>query len=496
MDDPERIPVLVGAGQINDRPEVAAEGMDSLELMAAALRAADADAGGGWLTALDALSTVDQLSFPELTGIAPALAARLGAAPAIAETTELPHGDSPVRLMHLAANRIGAGEARICAIVGAEALRTAAARARNAAGDARPGDILRASPKRAGHPYRRAFGLVAPTDMYPLYENAIRHAWGQSLAEGQAETGAIWARMSEVAAESEGAWLRDAVTAEEVITPGPANRPIAHPYTKLMVANASVNQGAGFIVTSLAEARRRNVPDARMVHIGHGAAAHEPYEILDRPGFTASPAMETVLTRTLDLNGITARDLAHVELYSCFPCVPKLARRTLDWPLERPVTVFGGLTFGGAPIANYMSHAVVAMTRLLRGTADRGLLYANGGIVTSQHAILLSGAPLAARFPQDPDAQAEADARRAPAPPLDEDHAGAVTVETWTVFHDRDRRPARAVIVARTDSGARTLAEVPAEDTALLAALTDGSLDPIGRRGRIDVAEGLRRFTF
>jgi acetyl-CoA C-acetyltransferase len=205
--------------------------------------------------------------------------------------------------------------------------------------------------------------------------------------------------------------------------------------------------------------------------------------------------METVLARTLDFNGMTAADLALVELYSCFPVVPKLARRSLGWPEDRPVSTFGGLTFGGAPVANYMSHAVVAMTRALRGTADRGLLYANGGIVTTNHAIVISGAPLDTALPRDPDVQAEADAKRAPAPALDEDHEGPVTVESWTVLYDRQARPARGIVVARTPSGARTLAEVPAEDAALIATLTDGALDPVGLAGRITAADGTRRFT-
>ncbi|WP_375690891.1 hypothetical protein [Pseudooceanicola sp. LIPI14-2-Ac024] len=490
--DAARTPVIVGTGQINDRPADPADGLDSLGLMEAALHRADADAGGGWLTALDTLSTVDQISCPELTGIAPALAARLGATPARAETTAMPHGDSPIRLLNQAANRIAGGEATVCAVVGAEALRTAAKRA--AAEGKRPGDILRGSPKRKINPYRRAFGLVAPTDMYPLYENACRHAWGQTLAEGQQETGAIWSRLAATAAATDSAWLRNGATAEEITTPSPANRPIAHPYTKLMVANASVNQGAGFLVTSLAEARRRGIPDDRLVFVGAGAGADEPYELLSRPNFTASPSMAAVLTATLARNGLATSDLAHVELYSCFPVVPKLARRILGWPADRPASVFGGLTFGGAPVANYMSHAVACMTDLLRGTDARGLLYANGGIVTTNHAIVLSGAPLDVTLPLDPDVQAAADATRADAPALDEDHAGPVTVESWTVFYDRDARPTRGVVVARTPQGARTLAEVPPTDTALIAALTDGSLDPVGQPGTITLEDDRRRF--
>ncbi len=173
-----------------------------------------------------------------------------------------------------------------------------------------------------------------------------------------------------------------------------------------------------------------------------------------------------------------------------------MARRVLGWPVDKPVTVFGGLTFGGAPVANYMSHAVAEMAARLRGTARHGLLFANGGILTTNHAIILSGAPLPASFPQDFDVQSEADAARGVAPVIDEAHTGPVTVESWTVFFRRDGQPERGVVVARTPQGHRTLAEAPADDTALIAALTDGRIDPVGQSGTIAADGEARRFAF
>ena len=229
-----------------------------------------------------------------------------------------------------AANRIGAGEAAICAIVGGEALRTAAALAAAKAPATRP-NALRDAAHRARTGYAQRHGLTVPVDVYPLYENAGRAARGEALAEGQAETGALWAGMSQVAAGCEHAWLRQAVSAEDIVTPSERNRPIAFPYTKLQVANASVNQGAGFLVTSLAEARRRGLAEDRLVYVGHGAAAHESRELSSkRDSFAASPSLAVSIERCLAMNGVTAADLTHVELYSCFPCVPKLARRVLE----------------------------------------------------------------------------------------------------------------------------------------------------------------------
>ena len=45
MSDPERTPVIVAVGQVNDRPADPNDGLEPLALMVAALRAAEADAG-------------------------------------------------------------------------------------------------------------------------------------------------------------------------------------------------------------------------------------------------------------------------------------------------------------------------------------------------------------------------------------------------------------------------------------------------------------------
>ncbi len=456
--DPERTPVIVGVGQINDRPEDPADGLDPVGLMAEALRRAEADAGGGWLADCDSLAVVAQLAWPQLNPVDGKVAAALGMTPGHRKQTALPNGDSPILLLHEAANRIGRGEASICAVTGGEALRTAARLAALAPRrDGAKPDALRDATHRQRLGYAQSFGLVVPTDVYPLYENACRAAWRQTLEEAQAETGAIWALMSEVAAHSDGAWIRTPVRAADIVTPSAQNRPIAFPYTKLQVANSSVNQGAGFIVASLAEARRRGLAEDRLVHIGHGAAAHEDGNFLKRDRYDGSPSLEVSITRTLALNGISADQLAHVELYSCFPCVPKMARRVLDWPLHRPVTVFGGLTFGGGPIGNYMSHAVVAMVHKLRGTADRGLLFANGGYATHNHTIMLCGAPTGAAFPQDFDYQDEADARRGPIPEIDESYSGPLELESYTLHYARDGTVKSGVVVGRTPEGKRAL---------------------------------------
>ncbi len=486
--DPERIAVIVGVGQVNDRPADPMQGLDSLGLMVAALEAADRDAGGGWLADAESVAVVQQISFRQDNPLAQKVADRIGSQARVIYESAGPNGDSPILLLNQAANRIARGEIRVAVVTGGEALRTASQRAalaaKTAVADQNP---IRNLAKGRAPGYRQIYGLSAPVDVYPLYENAGRAAYGQTLAEGQRESGEIWSRFSEVANGTPAAWIHAPKTPGEVIEPTADNRPIAFPYTKLMVANSSVNQGAGFIVTSLAEARRRGVPDARIVHVGRGAAAHEADDFMARDRYDKSPSMEICLRRTLEWNRVSAADLDLAELYSCFPCVPKMARRVIGWPLEKPATVFGGLTFGGGPIGNYMSHAVAGMVEALRrGDGRKGLLFANGGFATHNHAIVLGMEPLpGAGEAHDFDCQAEADAARGRVPDLVKDYAGPAEIETYTVFYARDGQPKSGVVVARLPDGNRTLARVPGDDAATIAFLTDGAAEPVGTKGEV-----------
>lgn len=476
--DPARIPVIIGVGQINDRENV----HDALGLMVAALETAEADAGGGWIKRLDSIAVVNQISFPKLGDCAAHLAEHFGLTPKFVEQTPYPTGESPVQLLNEAANRIGAGEIGVAAIVGAEALRTAAERARQATGEKK--DALRDVASGGSKSVMHQHGLVAPTDLYPLYENATRAAWGQSLAEAQAESGQIWAGMSAVAASNEAAWIRTALTAEQITSADADNRPIAFPYQKRMVANSSVNQGAGFLVTSLAVARAAGVPEERIIHVGMGAAAHETHNMLKRDQYVQPAGMVVTIEETLKRNHLTVDQIDHVELYSCFPCIPKMARRILGWPVDKPITAFGGLTFGGGPIGNYMSHAIASMVDHLRAARGTALLFANGGYATHFHGIVLSAAALPqAQFPHDFDVNAKANALRGPVPDTQEDYEGPATIESYTIFYNRDASVRFGTIIARTEMGGRVLARVAAEDSDMIAFLSNGAAEPVGTKG-------------
>jgi acetyl-CoA C-acetyltransferase len=170
-----------------------------------------------------------------------------------------------------------------------------------------------------------------------------------------------------------------------------------------------------------------------------------------------------------------------------------MARRILGWPLEKPITAFGGLTFGGGPIGNYMSHAIASMVDKLRAERGTAFLFANGGYATHFHGIVLSANPLPqASFPHDFDVNPLADAQRGPVPEADEAYEGPATIESYTVFYNRDASVRFGTIIARTPANARVLARVDAGDEAMIAFLTDGKAEPVGATGQtIRGADGL-----
>jgi acetyl-CoA C-acetyltransferase len=490
----DRTPVIVGVGEITQRTRSAPEALEPLALMEAALCAADLDAGAPLLARLDSLDVIQELSWPYVD--APwQLSQRLGISPA-RRVYGAVGGDTPVHAIHEAALRIWRGETTVAAVVGAEALYTVAAARKQ--GIALPWSARDPAARLVRgtdglHPTAIQLGVASPATVYPFYENAAQALWGQTPVQGLAEAGRLWAGCSSVAASNPHAWQREVWECEAIIVPSAANRLFAWPYTVRMVANPLVNQAAAVLLTSREQARLVGIPEERLVHVWCGAAAQEPAEYLHRDQYSRVHAQEAVLERILQQVGEFGR-FDQLELYSCSPVVPKMARRTLALPETAAVTCAGGMCFFGAPLNNYMTHAAAAMVRALRGRQDaHGLLYSQGGCLTKHHAIVLgSFAPEAALLADDYSVQQVADSRRGPTPPLAMDYIGPATLETHTVLYRKDGSVQHGVVIARTPAGGRLLAKVDCGDQAGIAVLTDLHRSPIGNAGIVSRdADGL-----
>jgi len=284
------------------------------------------------------------------------LADELGCAPAELMVSAI-GGNMPQAMLFDAAAAIIRGEVDVAVVAGAECIytRRAARRAPTPGPQlGHPGcrhatsSRLRDRPH-ARHGARTGRGIVVAIDAYPLMENALRGARGWSLEEHRARIGTLWSSFSEVAADNPYAWSRTARSAEEIMTVTEGNRMVSFPYPKLAMANLTVDQSAAFICCSVAAARRLGLPDDGWVF-----PIRAP-----RPSTTgSSPSGEPVLVtghrgrraQALTLAGVGIDEIGPIDLYSCFPIAVSMGAEALGLPIDdpaRPLTLTGGLTFGG-----------------------------------------------------------------------------------------------------------------------------------------------------
>lgn len=162
----------------------------------------------------------------------------------------------------------------------------------------------------------------------------------------------------------------------------------------------------------------------------------------------------------------------------------------LDLDVDVVPTVTGGLTFHGAPLNTYMTHAAACMVMALRRRGrGQGLLYGQGEFVTKHHALVLATADdPGVRWPQSSSVQAAADAASGPVPVFVSAPSGQASLVSFTVLYRRDGSVSHGVVILRLENGTRTLARVPATDTATLACLTDPQRSPVGTIGPVCVA--------
>ena len=201
----DRIPVIVGVGEITDRPKEIADGLEPLALLEEALKRAEADSRRQ-IARRDRLARHRQ--FPELALPRSGKAARR--TPRHHSRRTLYYGpvggESPIRYLHEAAQRIARGECSVAAVCGAEAQSTAT-KAERAKIDLpwTPFAHDVEEPKRGAafqKPMAVKLGVFRPITVYPLYEAATSAHWGQTPREAMAESGELWSTYSRVASQN------------------------------------------------------------------------------------------------------------------------------------------------------------------------------------------------------------------------------------------------------------------------------------------------------
>jgi acetyl-CoA C-acetyltransferase len=459
-----RTPVLIGYGQVNHRDEIdpATRSVEPVDLMvAAARRAADSRV----LEAVGSIRVVNLLS-AHYRDAGLLLGERVGAANFTTLYSPV-GGNVPQSLVNQACLDIQHGRAGVVLLAGAETWRTRR-------GLKAKGSKLVWTVQDDSVPMARVSGddvpmagdaeirikLDRPAYVYPLFEQALRIANGESIENHLRRVGELWARFNAVAVDNPHAWIRKPVTAEEIWRPGPQNRMISWPYTKLMNSNNMVDQGAALILTSVEQATRLRVPAERWIYPHAGTDAHDTPAIAERDELHRSTAIRIAGARALELAGLGIDDVDYVDLYSCFPSAVQVAAAELGLDVDdpaRPLTVTGGLTFAGGPWSNYVMHSIATMAELLvANPGRRALITANGGYLT-KHSFGVYGTEPHAEFRWE-DTQSAVD--REPIRKALVEWEGVGAVESWTTPFNRNGQPEKAFVAVRTPDGSRALAVI------------------------------------
>ncbi len=492
-----RTPVLVGAGQVTSRPK-ASEPItarpEPVELMARALEEAAADCGGSGagrklLERADSLRILPPLAW-RYSNPGLLVAERLGISP---DETALASigGNGPQSLASRTALAISEGKLDVCLIAGGECLGTRVSARRDpdhpvltwtAQPSGTPEPVVLDEERDPVTALERSSSLDRPVRIFPLLANALRFASGRSIDDDARFVSEIWARFSDVASRNPYAWSQTIRTSEEIRTVGPGNRMVAFPYPKLEIANDRVDQGAAFILCSLDAARSAGVPDDRILFPVSGADANDHWFLTHRMDLHSSPAIHLASARALELAGIGIHDVAHLDIYSCFPCAVQIAAAEIGLPVNdpgRPLTLTGGLGFAGGPGNNYVSHAIATLAGVLRSSGGSGLITGLGWYSTKHSMGVWSSSPPADGFRYE-NVQAAVDAlpQRAPAA------AGENTdgeVETYTVMVGRDEAPELGIVALLTADGSRAWGTITDNDTLSFLMIEEGC----GRRARL-----------
>jgi acetyl-CoA C-acetyltransferase len=463
-------PVIIGVGQILQRTSDPAESREPIDLMVDAVRKAADDAGNpALLQSVESVRVVRGIwRYRQPAGY---VAEQIGS-PAAEKVGTCFGGNMVQSTLNASALDILAGDKSLIVVTGAEWGNTQAkARKMN----------YELPKKETDGAYDRMIGkdehmsgeaelardIQQPIQVYPMFENALRYAAGESIEEHQKRVSELWSRFSAVAATNPNAWLRDPVTAEEIRTPGDRNRMVSFPYPKLMNSNNSVDMSAGIILCSVEKAKALGIDEAKWVYPLSGTDAHDVYYVSERENLHSSPAIRIAGNRALELAGLSVANLDFVDVYSCFPSAVQVAANELGLSHEQQLTVTGGLTFGGGPMNNYVMHSISRMVELLReNRGKKGLITANGGFLT-KHAFGVYSTEAPEKDFRHQNVQEEVD--QCPTREWLVDFNGEVTIETYTVMFGA-AGPVVAHAACLTEDGKRTWANT--DDPEVMSAMT------------------------
>eukprot|EP01065_Artemidia_motanka_P000706 TRINITY_DN10325_c0_g1_i1.p2 TRINITY_DN10325_c0_g1~~TRINITY_DN10325_c0_g1_i1.p2 ORF type:complete len:566 (+),score=182.06 TRINITY_DN10325_c0_g1_i1:61-1758(+) len=350
-----------------------------------------------------------------------------------------------------------------------------------------------------------------PVMIYPLFEQALRRELGSSLQDHVRSISALTSGLSQVAAERKQGWAAERFSPEQVAEESDGNRYIGFPYTKRMVANPTVDMSAAVLMMSAGYARSLGIPEDRMVYLDGCGDAREIHTFSHRPHLHRSPSLELALRSAFRQAGLgddlreAGRRVKEWDLYACFPISVGIAARALGLDPEdgARLSQTGGLMFHGGPGANTATHGIAAIVEKLRhcDPGDRGVVYANGGMMT-KHSIGVYSTrpgPPKGRWQREHPAVNQERMQAVGAREVAQSPVGVGVVESYTVTHPQimmggggDLTPEHAVVLGTVvdgpERGRRFIATTPKGSDLCRYAMTR---DLIGERVSLRTEAGL-----
>ena len=450
------------------------------DLMTAAAEDAGADAGAPAL-----LAAVEEIVVPHgswaLSDPARTVARRIGATHARSVLGQI--GVSQQEVINHALGAVARGECDTILVVGAEArawARTQGARPDEAGpDDIGPPDVVLTRPPDFVAPIELEAGIVLPpVQQYALIENALAAAEGLDADAQRRDVAALWARFNAVARTNPEAAFPAPRDADDIATPGPANRPLAFPYNKWHASQWTVDQAAALLICSSARADAAGVPLDRRLFAHAALHCSAAVTLTARRFLHRWPAMAVLGRAAAAHIGTPVHELGLAELYSCFPSAVRVQQRALGLDTGGTPTVTGGMAFAGGPFNHFVLTSTVTLGRRLRTVApDLGLVTTVSGML-SKPGLAVWGAvppPGGRMLLADLSTEGLAATEVLPVAPLPPAAPTAATVAAFSVTYGGadGAEPVRTAVVADLADGVRTAATCEDASTAGLA-VTEG----------------------
>ena len=471
----ENTPIIVGAGQCVERDFTHSSGVDLAAR--AATEAIEASAGTGVAEAIDTIVMLRLFSdsaphwenkLGRSNNPPQSVAKRIGANPKHRVYSEIGGSEPQTLLMEYFAE-LQEGSRDVVLLCGGEAIRNQRNAERDGIALNWAEDFDEDMEDRGFGPWvvsqqERYNGLITTIYFYTVMEDVRRQRLGYSWEDYAARECEMLAAFNKVANANPYAAFPNLMSAEEIA----AAEPLTHLYSKRMVAQDKVNQGAAVLLTTVGKAKELGIPESNWVYM-HGAAKGLDHDMTVRPDPSVSAMGHDVVQRAFDMAELNIRDISLIEIYSCYPVAVTAIAEELGLATDGSdaLSLTGGLPYFGGPGNNYATHGLAEMWSQLRKKPDSyGFLHGNGGILSKHGSGIFSCEPSIIDW-STAATTVSTDSVPAMESILHPDHG---TIKSYTINY-MNGAPVQAIILAETDDERRFVAHTRGEDQHVVQAM-------------------------